>query len=134
MRKLRCIIGLSEARQELLERAMKKLTKPEAKAMIELGMILGANEGLGYKLHGVGEMTTSKAQQGRPVRRTYASVGSTLRCPDCGADWHKIQREHPNGTAPGVVYYCMDCHNGDYTSFKRFLPKGAEGQSKGERG
>lgn len=34
----------------LIERVLKKLTKPQARVMFELGMMLGANDGMGLKL------------------------------------------------------------------------------------
>lgn len=44
-----------------------------------------------------------------------------LHCPKCGSDM--IQREHPNGTEPGVIYYCMCCLDDEYDSARHFRPK-----------
>lgn len=44
-----------------------------------------------------------------------------LRCPKCGSKM--IQREHPNGSEPGVIYYCMCCHDDDYEDYRHFMSK-----------
>ena len=42
--------GAAKHQITLVRRALKKLTKPQAKAILELGMMLGHNDNLGAKL------------------------------------------------------------------------------------